>query len=305
MIMIGGRPIFSISRLREPLGFLDNRKDKWQFIAFVSSFSALFLILFQPFGVNNYDPTHTIRPEFVFFMALFGAVNAVVLALNEFLLAPLLFRRRNGLQLIFWTGWILLVLSSTSFFFYNFLGGFHDWHFSSFRGFIWDVSNMEVIPITFAYLHFYNRQAQQKLQLLQLKHQTGLAQNELVHFESDNARERFAIHWNQLLYLESQDNYVAVHYLEGGELRKKLIRSTLKKLERAFSGSPLIRCHRSYMANMAQVTLAEGNVHQLKLTLGECVGPLPVSRNYVSEVNINLERMGAVGYSSLMPGIHP
>ena len=284
---------------------MDSRKDKWQLVAFVSIFSTLFLILFQPFGVNNYDPTHTIRPEFALFMALFGLFIANVLALNEFFLAPLFFHNRNRLQLIFWTVWTLLLLSSAIFLFYNFLGGFHDWHLSSYRGFLWNVSNMMAIPIAMSYLYFYNCQAYQKLQELQLKHQQDITQNALVYFESDNGKERFAIHWDQLLFLESQDNYVAVHYLEAGQLRKKLIRSTLKKLERAFAGSPLIRCHRSFMANMAQVVQAEGNIHHLKLTLHDSAEPLPVSRNYMSGVNSRLGHFSAVGHSSLLSDIHP
>lgn len=303
--MLNLKAIISNSRLSEPLGFLDSRTEKCQFIAFVSTFSTGFLILFQPFGVNNYDPTHTIRPEFILFMALFGLVMAGVLALNEFLLAPWLFRKRNAFQLLAWTAWTLLLLSSTSFLFYNFLGGFHDWFFSSYRGFLWDVSNMEIIPIAMAYLYFYSRRAYHKLQELKQKHQRDISQNALVFFESDNGKERFAVHWGQLLYLESEDNYVAVIYLENGSVRKKLIRSTLKKLERAFAGSPLIRCHRSFMANMLQVVQAEGNLHQLKLTLQEGIGPVPVSRNYVPGVNSCLERFAASGHSSLISNIHP
>ena len=83
----------------------------------------------------------------------------------------------------------------------------------------------------------------QKLQELQLKHQQDITQNALVYFESDNGKERFAVHWDQLLYLESQDNYVAE--------------------------------------------------------------PLPVSRNYVDNINTCLEQATAVGHSSLISDVRP
>ncbi len=291
--------------MQQPAGIMDSRTDKWIYVLFLPVFVALFLLFFQPFGVNNYDPTHTLRTELLLGVSIFALTHFFILSFNEFVLEPLFFKGKSWLQLFVWMLWSLFLISSSTFLVYNLLGGFHDWQWASYLGFLRDVSGTTLIPISILFLFYHNRNVQARLLALQLEHQRSAVDNGLVYFESENSKERFAIHWNQLLFLESQDNYVAVHYRERSEVRRKLIRHTLKKLEREFAGSPLIRCHRSFMANMSLAVQAEGNAHQLKLTLEHCTAPLPVSRKYVPKVHRLLKQSTGPGQSSLISEVHP
>jgi len=87
-----------------------------------------------------------------------------------------------------------------------------------------------------------------------------------------------------LLYLESEDNYVNVVYLEGDQPRSHLIRSSLKRLEDIFVEPDLARCHRSFIVNLERVRSCRGNRHGLHLKLAGMGGIVPVSRTYTGKV---------------------
>ena len=54
--------------------YFDIPRYQWLFAGSIGLFVALFLLAFQPFGVNNFDPTFSIRLEFALAVAGFGAV---------------------------------------------------------------------------------------------------------------------------------------------------------------------------------------------------------------------------------------
>ncbi len=47
---------------------------KWIFVSSVGGFLALFLVVFQPFGVSNYDPNFSIDRTFLLSMLAMGLV---------------------------------------------------------------------------------------------------------------------------------------------------------------------------------------------------------------------------------------
>jgi DNA-binding LytR/AlgR family response regulator len=88
-----------------------------------------------------------------------------------------------------------------------------------------------------------------------------------------------------LLYLESAENYVSICYLNKGKVSKYLLRDTLKKVEESFAGTDVIRCHRSYMVNFEKVKVIRRDKDGLKLELDNLtVSDIPVSKTYVNTV---------------------
>ena len=79
-----------------------------------------------------------------------------------------------------------------------------------------------------------------------------------------------ALHADEILYLEAEDNYSLVHTTE----TKYMLSYTLKSLEEKISSSDFIRVHRSYIVNLNKVTsIQEGYVMLDKIKL-------PLSRTY-------------------------
>jgi len=218
-----------------------------------------------------------------------GAMGTATVAANEFLLRPLVPRHLTRRRLFGWLAWTYLLLATAMFLFYNWLGEWHDFHWSSYLGFFRDVSLLVSLPV--AGFLFYIRHEWLKSEYVQLQaiHLAGPAAR-LVHFSSDNGKDQVAVALDDLLYLESQDNYVAVTWVEGGARRASLIRTSLKRLEEILNEPLLMRCHRSFMVNLARVRGCRGNRHGLQLTLEGADRPVPVSRAWTGPI---LEKLGS------------
>lgn len=100
-------------------------------------------------------------------------------------------------------------------------------------------------------------------------------------------RECLTIDAGRLLCVESEGNYVRLHYLtsEGGRPESKLLRLTLKQTEESFSNyTYIIRCHRAYLVNLRHVAKVTGNAQGYRLHLERCGKEVPVSRSYAATV---------------------
>ena len=84
-----------------------------------------------------------------------------------------------------------------------------------------------------------------------------------------------------MLFCESRQNYVRCVFLRQGEVAEETIRATLVAVATDLEGSPLLRCHRSYLVNPLHVRQARGNAQGLKLELVGTEEVVPVSRTYV------------------------
>lgn len=269
--------------------YFDIPRYQWLFALSIGVFVALFLLAFQPFGVNNFDPAFRISLEFVLAIATFGATITAAVAANEFLLRPLLLPRLSRRGLLAWLGWTFLLVSTVTFLLYNLLGDWHDFRWSSYLGFVRDVSMLISLPVGGFLFYIHHQWLKSEYVQLQAIH-LATPRARLLHFASDNGKDQLAVALDDLLYLESQDNYVAVNRMEGGMRRSSLIRSSLKRLEDSLQEPLLLRCHRSFIVNLGRVRGCQGNRHGLKLAVEGADKPLPVSRGYTEAV---LQKLGA------------
>ena len=272
--------IFKKSFWEQPVFQLNTKKDKWNLIIFVSVFVPLFLLIFQPFGVNNFDPTHSISSVFLFSMMGFGLVQGVVLVIYEFVIVPLVFKSRALSSFTIRMATELVLLAASTFLYYNILGNFHDLYFKIFLDFIFNVGLMSIIPFAIIILYFNYRKSQKAYQLLEL--QPKLALNEkYINLRSLNGKEQLTITLADLLFIEAQDNYVSVHYLEKEIVKRQLLRATMKDVEANLNNDFIIRCHRSFIVNINNVEKVTRDSHQMKLFLASLSESIPVSRSYI------------------------
>ncbi len=119
-----------------------------------------------------------------------------------------------------------------------------------------------------------------------------ILRKEIAVEEEDNPTERITlrgkyqkdilrIRWADLICVKSAGNYVEVHYLQGDQVQKKLLRTSTQKIEVDFPA--LIRTHRSYLINPSHF-VAWKDRKQLLLTMVE----VPVSENFRSSLEARL-----------------
>jgi DNA-binding LytR/AlgR family response regulator len=109
---------------------------------------------------------------------------------------------------------------------------------------------------------------------------------------AENEKDRLELKPEDLLYIESADNYSNIVFLKEGTISRQLIRASLKRLETQIAVPYIIRCHRSYIVNIRQAKDVSGNAQGYRIGFKPAgVDPVPVSRNYGKEVLAHLEAM--------------
>lgn len=103
-----------------------------------------------------------------------------------------------------------------------------------------------------------------------------------LHF-TGTTKEALEIDAESFLYAEAEGNYVRIAYRKKpyAEVKKKLLRATMKQVEEATQECHFVlRCHRAFLVNIRQVTRVDGNSQGYRLLLDGCTEEVPVSRAY-------------------------
>lgn len=275
------QPTSLSSKIKRPVRMLTS-KEKIVSYLLIGMFVFLFLVFFQPFDVNNYDPTETIRQEFIFYMLVIGMYVAVVLILNDTFLFNWIFRKLIlRWQLILWLLWTLIFISTMIFLLYNLLGNWHDFTWISWIEFVGNFSVLAIMPLVILFLYARIKHYKELTATMQ---DYEMDANELITFPSDNQKDVLSLTLESIRYLESQDNYVAIHYVKSGLPTKTLIRLTLKRIDELELHPALVRCHRSFVVNLYHLRHFSGNHQNGHIWLNDIDTPFPVSRTYAPAI---------------------
>ncbi len=101
---------------------------------------------------------------------------------------------------------------------------------------------------------------------------------------AENEKDKIELIPDQLLYIESADNYSNIVFVENEKIKKQLIRSSLKRIELQLNSDLIVRCHRTFIVNLKNVKNVEGNAAGYKLSFGIENYFVPVSRNYGNSI---------------------
>jgi hypothetical protein len=104
--------------------------------------------------------------------------------------------------------------------------------------------------------------------------------NETIELYSENKSEKLSLISSDVLFIKSADNYAEIHYTDGDQIKKRLIRNTLKNIEIQIQEFPnFIRCHRISIVNVHKIERLVGNCNTHALIIKGIDEQLPVSRS--------------------------
>lgn len=116
-----------------------------------------------------------------------------------------------------------------------------------------------------------------------------------ITLSGENQNETLHLKPGQTAYLEAQDNYVQVYFLENGLVKRKMLRATLRKMEETLANWPqFVRCHRRFVVNFDLVEKVSGNAQGYRLHLTGLDETIPVSRNLHDIVRSRLNAVGEI-----------
>lgn len=109
----------------------------------------------------------------------------------------------------------------------------------------------------------------------------GFDGTSLINLYDGNGNVKMTVSADALYYMESMDNYVKVCYEEEGALHHYMLRCRTKILEKSLAGTPLQRCHRSYIINTSKIKmLRPDKSNSIAILSHSGVKPIPVSKRY-------------------------
>jgi len=113
--------------------------------------------------------------------------------------------------------------------------------------------------------------------------QSGKQPNfEELTITSNIINEVFNMVVQDVLYIQSNQNYISVYYLKENIVQNHLIRISLINALKQISSKDIVQCHRSYLVNIKSIEKITGNAQGLKLKLRHNM-VVPVSRSFVKE----------------------
>ena len=96
---------------------------------------------------------------------------------------------------------------------------------------------------------------------------------------------RLSVKHEDLVMVESADNYICVGYMTNDAVKKVMIRNTMKRIAEQFADTPVQRCHRSYMVNMDRVKVLRRDKEGVFIDFGiEGIFDIPISRTYITTI---------------------
>jgi hypothetical protein len=272
----------------------DYLKDKSTIITqvmFVSIFALVFINIYAPFNATSW--TEMGRLEFFFnssAMILIGMLGIVFSKGIFFLLAA-----RIRMTYLFFGFWHLaeIVLLAAIYLVVDLVllkSGME--LVDRFMSLLFITLMVLAIPYIISWLYLSMKDKRDKIEDLMENTSQEFKEKKMITFRDETEKLRFSIKSADILYVESTDNYVTVHTLEKGKVKKIMLRNTMKRLEKELEGTLIHRCHRSYMVNFENIKLVKLISTNLYIYLDS---PdeirLPVSRTYAEHVHEFLNRV--------------
>ena len=109
-----------------------------------------------------------------------------------------------------------------------------------------------------------------------------VADDNLIRFKDSNQKLKLAVAASSLLYVEANENYVNIVYLDGESVKKYQLRSSMKRLEDMLHKQGLQRCQRAFFVNPSHVTVLRKDASGFVFADLDTPGtpPIPVSKTY-------------------------
>lgn len=276
-------------------------RQRWR-TAIITALLVLFVLgAFQPFGISSLDLFHKM---IVWGMAVLGSFVGLIVV---FYLFPVLFRGfythwtvgkniLNNILVVFMIG----LANGVCHVIYSYLrfGYLPPYWYTLFVSLFIATLMVSPVPIIVNYFMIQNQILKSNLQEAQdlnmrlaVREKTETIPDVAPSFIlSGSTKESVEALPDELLYLEACGNYVKVFYQREGEIRQKMLRTTIKQMEDSLENFPFIlRCHRAFLVNINRITTVKGNSQGYKLVFSGIADEVPVSRAYTKALREQVE----------------
>jgi TRAP-type C4-dicarboxylate transport system permease small subunit len=273
-----------IEQLTAPFLLFENAKSRYAFAIGAVVFCLLFLILFIPYNINNW--ISTVSPIENMEIPSIGISGGLFILASHAIQARYFKKRamKNYHILVGFVFDLLFISCCLSSLYSSPQNNLWSEFTETFRLVtpilaLWYIIGLSMLKII----------TQQATPLLPTTPTVKeVSSQEVINFYDENQHIQLTLACEALLYIESADNYIVIHYTEVGVLSKKMIRNSLKNIEAIVQPFNCLRCHRSYIVNLDQAAALTkiNSMHMLQLKA--CDTLIPISRSTIQTIKMSL-----------------
>jgi hypothetical protein len=146
-----------------------------------------------------------------------------------------------------------------------------------------------IFPGSFCIYFNYSRALKRKLSKANilnnfLQSKVAFYEEGILTLSDENESEKVKVSTQHLLFIQAQDNYSKIVWIQNSKLNSVLLRSTLKNIEKQIPYPFITRCYRSFIVNLARISKVQGNAREYKLLLDGYDETIPVSRESYKKI---------------------
>lgn len=252
-------------------------------ILLTALFALVFINIYKPFSSSNWYAVSEFK--FFVFSSLIILTGVLVVVLSRIVMYY--WGRKHAISIYGYGVWIVLEIFFMSLFYtiYTLVLNPEREYLNVFKESAINTSLVLLLPYSVLHFYFSYQEKERQLRLLEENRAEAAMKQTVFSFYDEKNELRLSVKRNNLLYLESADNYVCIWYLNKGLLTKFMLRNSLKAIEESLMDTNVLRCHRSFMVNFDQVKVIRREKDGVYLELDiEKVPDIPISKTYSEKV---------------------
>lgn len=270
--------------------YLLTKQNQTMMVLFVSVFAVIFINIFKPFGSEDWMTKGRFTPtQYLLWSTILVTMGMSIVAISRVIMYHYSKKPTNDISILKYALWVIveLLLLSASFTALALItsyGGISRDPMEIYKNALQNTIFIMFIPylICIMYLSYQDKSA--KLRTI-MEENIGTKSTSFITFHDDRGILQLSVAKENLLYIESADNYISTWYLKNGQLKKQLIRTTMRDLTSQLADTNIVRCHRSFMVNLDQVKVLRREKDNLFIELGYSgLKEIPISKTYGEEV---------------------
>lgn len=233
-----------------PAYFIDKTNTIIQ-VVFTSIFAFVFINIYHPFNslqwfeVNEY--------KYSVFSGLLVLTGMIVVVISRWIL---LHRKKKSYITVFsFSMYIFFEIALMALFF----ACYEKYILTDYRPFIellqaaaLNTVLILLIPYLISALFFSWQDYKSKFETVIAEQNRG-PEKRFISFYDKNDTLQLTLNEEDIAYVESNENYVIIHYQEEAQHKKFVLRNSMKKMEVMLLDSRIVRIHRGYFANLNRV----------------------------------------------------
>lgn len=272
--------------------YMLEKRNQLIMVLFVSIFAIGFINVYQPFGSDTWIDNKKITTTTYFLWSIvLVSIGMIVVAISRLVMYQFSRRPNHGITIIKYIGWVFieLLLLSGAFTILALIvkGNLNLPTNDPMEIYINAIKNtiyILFIPYILCILFFSYQERSAKLKEL-MNENIGFKSSSLISIRDSRGVLQLSVAKENLIYIESADNYICIWYIKNELLKKQLMRITMKDISEQLADTNIVRCHRSYMVNLDLVKVIRREKENLFLELGvPNVKEIPISKTYGEQV---------------------